>query len=731
MSSSSPATARTSGSSRLGPPLDLVAPRIAHLISLQPFAAVSTSAVPLLSEITHHYLTLLVTVASRNASQAGRLQPNVWDMVAALADVGAGGIEELSSSSRSGWLSSENETRKDWQDRVETGWRDARARRQDEELRSAWKQHVRAGQTCDAEPAATLKFMRVRRGDLDDWEELRIRDEGRLPPKKRRKLRDGSAPTKVGSRASSVSSDRSSGDVPSDEEEGYFTDDLAAEEGSASTSNTPPPSLLPEDSILYKERHVTFDGSRRFRADEEDFDQPASYIPWFLPPLPGQQEETQSTLAERQAGSDLLQPTNAKREEQPPPDVKAPGSTAPGPASEGRQSLEEVRVVAQDTTAPAATVETIPDAMQSATGASSSSSYFSRPIPFSSSALFSGSIETNAESTESASDIAARVEAAAKSLPSIQNQETSSEGVRVHSTSSVPALISALTTLAASGETPAYLPMNNTPGGKIRRRLASLLCQPSRFDPSDVLYSSLEGRPSAIPFIPGPSHLVTLPPPGAPGGGAPRFTPTKPRGRPLSMGSIGGELGGASQPTLGYRRPRMAAEVARYLLAGAPVISQRSAILAAEAEGAGSNGDISAAALAAAAAAQSGEATIRPSTLHRTLHVYDPEPLRDEAHAERVFRGITLGGGGGRGGGSGGESDSLLRRGESCYKAAVDSLRISTGMADAAFAAAQASGNGSITNVASLSKAAQAGPASGTAVYTWDWPSRDFTEDAQ
>lgn len=709
-------SSRVGSASHPRPPLDLLATRLAHLVSLQPFSSIPASTVPLLSEITHHYLSLLARIAAGNAQQAGRSSLVVWDMMAALTDVGAGDVAELGCSGN-GWMAQDNEVRRDWKERVQSGWADEGARQQDDELREAWKKHIRAGWNS-IEPLASMKYTPIPREDLEDWQELRIRDECRLPPRKRIKLASddasrGSRPT-FSSRSSDPAKATEEGTYSSDSGDADETDssifDRENDLRSTGTSATLSP-LLPDDQSVYKERQLTMGlpaESSTVGDEKISHDQAIVYIPWFLPPLPGHEvrEDNRGSPTTMSGTIDVSTFRQDLKEE----------ATAEKSAASVREDLYATARTSAAEIDPQGQA-LAPTSVTAAEGGpeAPTSSYFSEPITFQASTLFNEASDLLTDETkESSGDIRAR------NLPSLPGgtDQPAGRSMPSHHSSSVPALAAALSGLASSGEVPAFLPMSSTAGGKIRRRLASLLCQPSRFNPSDVLYASLPARPSSMPFVPGPSHLVTLPPAGAPGGGAPRFTPTRPRGRPLSLGSSGGDLGGASQPVLGYRHPRMASEVARYLLANAPVISQRPL-------GSDAGGDVTSSAAGPAAgddAAQSGEATIRSSTLHRSLHIYDPEPLRDDAHVERVFRGITLGGGG-----RGGESDSLLRRGESCYKAAVDALRISTGDADAAAAAADISGGSS----SGLGKSGPKGPMAGTVVYTWDWTSRDYTDAAR
>lgn len=120
-----------------------------------------------------------------------------------------------------------------------------------------------------------------------------------------------------------------------------------------------------------------------------------------------------------------------------------------------------------------------------------------------------------------------------------------------------------------------------------RRRLAAAIADPNRYHPSDTLYGAVAVRPSSVPFIPGPSLLITTSATSA----APVFTPVRPHGRPVALIPPAGAL----VPALGYRHPAHIAAVSRLV---AP-----------------------------------------PDLLRRVARAGDPPPLYDDKHAERVFQG--------------------------------------------------------------------------------------------
>ena len=123
-----------------------------------------------------------------------------------------------------------------------------------------------------------------------------------------------------------------------------------------------------------------------------------------------------------------------------------------------------------------------------------------------------------------------------------------------------------------------------------RRRMAASIADPSHYAPLDSLLASVAVRPAggAVPFVPSPSMLITLPSSGS----APDFTPTNPHGRGICLNPPSG----AAQPTLGYRWP---AQVQSAVRSVAQLDIQR-----------------------------------------RVSRIEDPAPLYDSQHVERVFRGI-------------------------------------------------------------------------------------------
>ncbi|PWN87099.1 hypothetical protein FA10DRAFT_269708 [Acaromyces ingoldii] len=227
-----------------------------------------------------------------------------------------------------------------------------------------------------------------------------------------------------------------------------------------------------------------------------------------------------------------------------------------------------------------------------------------------------------------------------------------------------------------------------------RRTIASTMADPGKFAPTDTLFASVPCRPSAIPFNPGPSLMITPPTATNP---APTFTSTHPHGRPAALIPSSGAL----VPSLRYRHADRTANAARLV------------------------GD--------------GE------VLKRVTRWTDPPPVLDEQHAERVFHGAPA-------------SKDLLHERHSFLRAALDTLLVkqqadrqrnaaaqaaaaaaaaaaeagdeaaAKAAADAAAAAIEAA---NVTSSSSpdallmLSKSEKKGPKSATLVHTWDWLPRD------
>jgi hypothetical protein len=200
-----------------------------------------------------------------------------------------------------------------------------------------------------------------------------------------------------------------------------------------------------------------------------------------------------------------------------------------------------------------------------------------------------------------------------------------------------------------------------------RRNLASILADPSKYVPTDTIFASIDARPSASPFQPGPSLLITPP---TNTNSAPTFTPIQASGRELISTST---INNALYPACRHRIPNNALNASRYL----------------------SGGD-------------SGE------IFRRVTRTLDPIPILDERHAERVFHGVQapkehLS-----------ESNSYLREALEVLKikrAEEIKIGIENGTIDEEQSQLSMSTNRDKLRVKS-----------GTLVQTWDWMNRDYTD---
>lgn len=153
--------------------------------------------------------------------------------------------------------------------------------------------------------------------------------------------------------------------------------------------------------------------------------------------------------------------------------------------------------------------------------------------------------------------------------------------------------------LALVSEASATPPTLLTPTGSAhanafnqRRGLATLLSDPSKYGPCDTIFAAIDVRPSAAPFQPGPSLLITPPTNST---SAPTFTPIRASGRELVSTST---MNNSLHPICKHRIPNNVLNSSR-LLSG------------------GTSGEI----------------------FRRVTRIHDPIPILDERHAERVFHG--------------------------------------------------------------------------------------------
>lgn len=200
-----------------------------------------------------------------------------------------------------------------------------------------------------------------------------------------------------------------------------------------------------------------------------------------------------------------------------------------------------------------------------------------------------------------------------------------------------------------------------------RRALADLVSNPSKYVPTDTIFGAIDARPTATPFIPGPSLLITPPTASNP---APTFTPVQPSGRELvSTSTINNSL----FPACKHRKPSNILAASR-LLSG-------------------------------------GEAS---ETFRRITRTLDPIPILDERHAERVFHGMQA-------------AKELLHDDNSFLREALDILKFRR---DEEAKAGELDEDGEMqqSQFGLNANRDKLKIKSGTLVQTWDWMARDYTD---
>lgn len=597
-----------------GPHVDLLPTPIVHLLSLHPFTSLPPAVLPLLTSILHHYLSLIASTSARHATHCGRTTLNPYDVIHSINSIGAAGVGELTT-----WTTSEE--RADWLDRCEKGWSNTRAKEEEESRRMAWANQLGAGRLPVAEQQRIrMKYVNLPLEEAEEYEQLRIIEEGRRPSRKRKRRSDAASSPRPSS-LSRFGSDAES-DAVSESELSSSEDESASSPRTTRTTPSPALQLLPADGVTYVQRSLpSYSQQEHLGADQVWID----YIPHHLPPFPMANDPSSS---QTQAAKIRTLPQ--------------------GPATDG-QSQAAVGLEAQTQ------AEVAPMLSSTAEGSTTTASYFKAATPF-----------TPAEGMTS--------EQALASLPSA----VSSKPARP-SGSSLPSFIETYTALLSE-------PQVALPASSTRRSLAQSLANPSGYCPTDTLYGGMSAKPSSSPFVPSASHLITLPTRGA---GAPRFTPTRPKGRPLSYLSDG-----VSTPLLAYRQPaRVLSNLAQRLLASAPLPSYNPAAEAIDA-------------VTGLPKSIDGSNYAPPlSMLHRSLHLFDPEPLRDREHVEQVFRGVAIGPS------TTSDRDNPLLRGDHWLKGAVDAVKT-----------LDTTTSGGAATVPGGDKVK-----SGTVVYTYDWSNSEYS----
>ncbi|CAO1618024.1 unnamed protein product [Sympodiomycopsis kandeliae] len=643
------------------PTSELLPAPLVHLFSLHPFNAIPSSAIPLLTDIVHHYLSLITTSAASSAQHAQRSTLTFWDVMESLQSIGASDSNELQNFLKS-------EERNDWADRCQNGWVDDRAKEEHETRRKAWSNKMKFGTSTSTDERKQMRFVQLPDDDLPLYQKLQSIEEQQrylkpLPPSSPSRHRSSSSSSSVKRRKLSSttpgpssprrrsSSARSDAESERDSLEAFSDDDMDVDSiRTARTTPSPPLRILDPDEQRYPSREpppsTKGDNDQSSTSAPQSDPQGIEYVPSFMPPFPGQR--VGGTAEYEAPSSDTLR------------------RTRPSPSEGVEELLASKRQTQRELAAQEAATTTSAQAMAEAQlnvkveeqqagmdldeadasrnfEASKSAyvpSYFTPAVSFASSTVFGE--ETNAD----------------MNLPSLPAED---EQQSPPSPSSVPHFVSNYSELIQSGETPGFLPPSNH-----RKRMANIITAPSNYSPTDTLYGGIAARPSAIPFNPSASHLITLPPSGE---GAPRFTPIRPRGRPLQL-----LPSGISNPILPCRQPSSTEHLSRFFTTSAPIPLQPIRSADGSIINAGSGGTDAASTTSTATTSNmlisstpiSASTSYTPnlSLLHRCVTMTDPEPLRDDNYVERVFRGVMLSG-----------SENPLLRSESWFKSAVDAVR--------------------------------------------------------
>lgn len=400
----------------------------------------------------------------------------------------------------------------------------------------------------------------------------------------------------------------------------------------AQSPHTPPPS--------YSDRSNNETPGKRKRGPSED-----RLIPDFLPAFPVKTEVLDVNVAPTVVQDAEFARETTSRLQQGEERSKAGADAADQAALEAKTCT----VIDDMTGMPKRSVE---DSWQSA-------------VPFSSSMLASG---------QTADDIPGITEE-----PSVY--PSSEEGA----TSSMRAFANDYPVLVreARASTPAYLTPSGGAYARVfhqRRAVAAFLTDSSKYVPCDTIFGSISARPSALPFQPTSSMLITPP---TSHNSAPTFTPLRPNGRDLPSTTV---QSNALYPACRHRNPSNVLNAARLVSGG-----------------------------------------VGTETYRRMTRIHDPDPILDEQHAERVFHGQPA-------------PKELLVEGNSFLKGALDMLKVKRAEDKAGTRGGMGNGaqvhevemNGTDEKQTSqLSMSAtrdRIKVKSGTIVSTWDWMSRDHTD---
>jgi hypothetical protein len=201
-----------------------------------------------------------------------------------------------------------------------------------------------------------------------------------------------------------------------------------------------------------------------------------------------------------------------------------------------------------------------------------------------------------------------------------------------------------------------------------RRALATLLSDPSKYAPCDTIFAAIDVRPTAAPFQPGPSLLITPPTNTT---SAPTFTPIRANGRELLSSST---MNNALHPVCRHRVPNNVFNSSRMLSGG-----------------------------------------MSSEIFRRVTRTQDPIPILDERHAERVFHGIQA-------------PKELLSDANSYLREALDVLKHKRAEELKASIESGSLEEQSQSQFNIHSSRDKLRVKSGTLVQTWDWMGRDYTD---
>lgn len=531
------------------------------LLAATGFSKSSGQAIRLLTEVLERYLLLVGSTAQKHGAHVGRTIATPWDVDRALEDVGT------SCSDIRAWLLEDA-------GEVAGRWVAPTAATTEPELTAEDNAVVRIDYADRAGPSKSVSI-------LDQQKE-----EESLPGVVELRKHNGNARR---SRQSAQRLDYEEVDLPRLRLlEELFEDDEAADETTPSLSDgssiedasTP----ISESSRRTDKMEVDALGETTRDLKGQRWASKWGIVPNYLPALPRTAESNSADKDRFEALDDADYARKAIAR------VHI-GEVKTQAASSGAASDEAVRLqplkIEEQAEGPKRSVEDV----------------WHRPLPFSSSSL---------ATTQNVDDI-----------PSITANESSPVTIKAQGDPGPPSSMRAFANdypvlvneARASG--PAFLTPSGSAFSRVadrRRNLASMLADPSKYVPCDTVFGSVSVRPTAMPFQPTASLLVTPP---TSTESAPTFTPIWPHGRAMPCSTT---FNSALYPACRHRNASNVLNAAR-VLGGGP----------------------------------------NSATFRRTTRILDPEPILDEQHAERVFHGQPA-------------PRDQLSEGHSILKAAIDML---------------------------------------------------------